>query len=74
LYSEDKKFKAKMSYADKLKIPFVVFIGEDEISAGVIKVKNMESGEQTSEKPEDAAQKIKAALAEKNSAAVICEN
>ncbi|MEG2815110.1 MAG: histidine--tRNA ligase, partial [Oscillospiraceae bacterium] len=25
LYSEDKKFKAKMSYADKLKIPFVVF-------------------------------------------------
>ncbi|MEG1460496.1 MAG: histidine--tRNA ligase [Oscillospiraceae bacterium] len=74
LYSEDKKFKAKMSYADKLKIPFVVFMGEDEISAGVIKVKNMESGEQTSEKPEDAAQKIKAALAEKNSAAVICEN
>ncbi|MEG0035066.1 MAG: histidine--tRNA ligase [Oscillospiraceae bacterium] len=73
LYSEDKKFKAKMSYADKLKIPFVVFMGEDEISAGVIKVKNMESGEQTSEKPEDAAQKIKAALAEKNSAAVICE-
>jgi histidyl-tRNA synthetase len=46
LYSEDKKFKAKMSYADKLGVPFVVFLGEDEINAGKITVKNMKTGEQ----------------------------
>ena len=29
LYTEAKKFKAKMSYADKLGIPYVLFLGED---------------------------------------------
>ena len=47
VYSENKKFKARISYADKLGIPFVVFIGEDEISRGLITVKDMSSGEQT---------------------------
>ena len=31
LYTEQKKFKAKMNYADKLGVPYVVFLGEDEI-------------------------------------------
>jgi len=47
IYSEKKKFKAKVTYADKLGIPFVVFLGEDEINRGLITVKNMSSGEQT---------------------------
>ena len=47
IYSENKKFKAKVSYADKLGIPFVVFLGEDEIENGLITVKNMTTGEQT---------------------------
>jgi len=47
VYSENKKFKAKVSYADKLGIPFVVFLGEDEIDKGLITVKDMASGEQT---------------------------
>ena len=47
IYSENKKFKNKVSYADKLGIPFVVFLGEDEISRGLIKVKDMTTGEQT---------------------------
>jgi len=47
IYTEDKKFKAKMTYANKLGIPFVVFLGEDEISKKVITVKDMESGTQT---------------------------
>jgi len=47
VYGESKKFKTKVSYADKLGIPFVVFLGEDELSKGVIKVKDMSSGEQT---------------------------
>ena len=41
LYTEQKKFKAKMSYADKLNIPFAVFLGEDEIKAGAVTVKNL---------------------------------
>ena len=63
VYGEQKKFKAKMSYADKLGIPFVVFLGEDEISKGVVKVKNMTSGDQEELSPEAAAQAIDAALA-----------
>ncbi|MCL2628333.1 MAG: histidine--tRNA ligase [Oscillospiraceae bacterium] len=47
IYSENKKFKVKVAYADKLKIPYVVFLGEDEISKGLITVKDMTSGEQT---------------------------
>lgn len=47
LYGEQKKFKAKMNYADKIGVPFVVFLGEDEIRDGVVACKDMRSGEQT---------------------------
>jgi len=47
VYGENKKFKVKVSYADKLGIPFVVFLGEDEINSGMITVKDMSSGDQT---------------------------
>jgi len=40
LHCEQKKFKAKMSYADKLSIPYVIFLGEDEISVGVVACKD----------------------------------
>ena len=47
LYGEQKKFKAKMNYADKIKVPFVVFLGVDEIRDGVVSCKDMKSGEHT---------------------------
>ena len=47
VYLNDKKLKAKFKYADKLKIPYVVVMGEDEISSNTVKVKNMETGEET---------------------------
>lgn len=47
VYLNDKKIKAKFKYADKLKIPYVVVIGEDEIISNTVKVKNMETGEET---------------------------
>ena len=47
IYGENKKVKAKVAYADKLGVPFVVFLGEDEISSGHITVKDMASGTQT---------------------------
>ena len=46
LYTEQKKFKAKMGYADKLGIPFVAFLGEDEAAQNKISLKNMKTGEQ----------------------------
>ena len=46
VYLNDKKLKAKMKYADKLRIPYVLVIGDDEISSNQVKVKNMESGEE----------------------------
>ncbi|MBR4194469.1 MAG: ATP phosphoribosyltransferase regulatory subunit, partial [Oscillospiraceae bacterium] len=58
LYTEQKKFKAKMSYADKLGIPFTAFLGEDEIAQGKISLKNMQTGEQQLLSLTDAANVI----------------
>ena len=73
LYTEQKKFKAKMSYADKLAIPYVIFLGEDEISAGVVACKDMATGEQTKLSFADTLARIRAGLAEKAGGAVILE-
>ena len=35
-----------MKYADKLKIPYVVVVGEDEVNTGIFKMKNMITGEE----------------------------
>ncbi len=63
LYGEQKKFKQKMSYADRLGVPYAVLLGEDEIAEGVCSVKDMRSGEQVKLTPEAAAEHIKAGLA-----------
>ena len=46
LYTEPKKFKAKMNYADKIGAPYVAFLGEDEVASHVVSLKDMVSGEQ----------------------------
>ena len=46
IYFDDKKTKAKFKYADKLKIPYTIVIGEDEIKTGTVTLKNMATGEQ----------------------------
>ncbi len=66
LYGEQKKFKQKMAYANKLGVPFAVLLGEDEIAEGMCSVKNMTTGEQVKLTPSDAAAHIKAALAANN--------
>lgn len=48
VYLNDKKLKTKFKYADKLKIPYVVVIGEDEINTNTVKIKNMNTGDETS--------------------------
>ena len=73
LYGEKKKFKAKMSYADKLSVPFVILVGEDEIKENVVSVKDMLTGEQKKLTFAQAAEEIAAAVSERNSGAVIKE-
>ena len=73
LYGEKKKFKAKMSYADKIGVPFAVLIGEDERNEGVVSVKDMQSGEQIKLTPADAAKHIREKIAALNAGAVIKE-
>ena len=66
LYGEQKKFKQKMAYADKLGVPFAVLLGEDEIAEGVCSVKDMVSGQQVKLSPQEAAAYIKASLVSNN--------
>ena len=73
LYTEQKKFKAKISYADKLGVPYVIFLGGDEIAAGVVACKDMKTGEQTKLPFAETLTLIRSGLAEKNKGAVILE-
>ena len=62
IHGEQKKFKQKLSYADKLAIPYALFLGEDEINAGVASVKDLRTGQQQKLTPEQAVEYIKAGL------------
>ncbi|MDD7312373.1 MAG: histidine--tRNA ligase [Clostridia bacterium] len=73
LYTEKKKFKAKIGYADKLGIPYVVFLGEDEIANNVITLKDMASGQQQTLPAAQAVALLKEGLARKNAGTVILE-
>ena len=73
LYTEQKKFKAKMNYADKIGVPYVIFLGDDEIAAGVVACKDMKTGEQTKLPFAETLDLIRSGLAEKNKGAVILE-
>ena len=66
LYTEDKKFKQKIAYADKLGIPYVIFLGEDEIAQNKAAVKDMTTGEQLTQTVEEAIARIQAGLAGRN--------
>ena len=71
IYAENKKFKAKMSYADRIGVPFAVLLGEDELEKGLVSLKNMESGEQLLLSVEEAAAKVSETVSVKNNAAPI---
>jgi len=47
IYPEAAKIKKQMSYADSKGIPFVAIVGENELNANAVTLKNMQSGEQT---------------------------
>ncbi len=62
VYMEQKKAKAKFAYADKLRIPFAVVVGEDEKNAGTVSLKDLRTGEQKSLTPAQAAEAIQTGL------------
>lgn len=59
IYLEDKKIKAKFKYADRLQIPYVAVIGDDEIANGKIALKDMQTGEQESLTIQEVIEKLK---------------
>ena len=73
LYCEQKKFKAKIQYADKLSIPYVLFLGEDEIASGTASVKCLATGEQTSVSVAELPAFLAAGLADQDQNTVILE-
>ena len=73
LYAEQKKFKQKMSYADKLDVPYVLLLGEDEITQGKVSLKDMRTGKQELLNREEAVEKVLQALKERREAAPIRE-
>ena len=46
VYLENKKIKAKFKYANRLNVPYVAVIGEEEEKNGTVSLKNMETGDQ----------------------------
>ena len=47
IFPDAAKMKKQMSYANAKQIPFVVLAGENEMNAGKVTLKNMETGEQS---------------------------
>ena len=63
LYTEQKKFKQKMTYADRIGVPYVLFLGDDEIAQGTVSVKYMATGEQVALPAAEAAEYLQKGLA-----------
>ena len=59
IYFDNKKIKAKFKYADKLNIPYVLVIGEDEIKTGKYTIKDMTNGTQEQMEIEKIIEKLK---------------
>ena len=58
IYSEEAKIKKQMQYANDKKIPFVAIVGDDEMKANAVMLKNMTTGEQRLVAVEDIVKEI----------------
>jgi len=73
LHCEKKKFKQKFAYADKLSIPYVAILGEDEAAAGTVSIKDLSSGQQQTLSPAGAVALVQSGLSARQSGAPIRE-
>lgn len=58
LYTEQKKFKAKIQYASKLGIPYAMFLGESEEQENVVALKDLTKGQQVTVPLQEAVETI----------------
>jgi histidyl-tRNA synthetase len=72
-FTEDKKFKAKMNYANKIGVPFAAIIGESEAKSNSVVIKNMQSGEQNTLSVAEAVDFLGAENKELLSESPLCE-
>ena len=54
----DRSVKAQMKYANKLGVDYTVIIGQNEMESGLVKLKNMETGDETEVKLEELEVKL----------------
>lgn len=74
LYAEKKKFKARITYAAKMGIPYAMFLGETEEQDKVVALKDLIKGEQVTVSFEEAVKLIQDGIAQANQGTVIKEN
>lgn len=74
LYAEKKKFKARITYAAKMGIPYAMFLGETEEQDKVVALKDLNKGEQVTVSFEEAVKLIQDGIAQANQGTVIKEN
>ena len=74
LYAEKKKFKARITYAAKMGIPYAIFLGETEEQDKVVALKDLNKGEQVTVSFEEAVKLIQDGIAQANQGTVIKEN
>lgn len=55
----NKSFKAKMNYANKIGVPYIMVIGDDELRTGLYGLKNMQTGEVVENDFDNILQKLK---------------
>lgn len=53
IYTENRKLKNQFEYADRKGIPFLAIVGEDEVTAGTVTLKNLSTGEQKKLTPDE---------------------
>lgn len=53
IFPETVKMKKQMQYANRKNISYVALVGDEEMEAGMVTLKNMESGEQQKATPEE---------------------
>ena len=73
VYLEKKKWKQKLSYANKMNVPYSLILGENEISKGIVSIKDMKTGEQVSTKLQDGIMLIKCGIEQKNVEKIVCD-
>ena len=56
--TDDLEAAVRLAYADKLHIPYIIFLGEDEIAAGTVSLKDLRTGEQITVPAQDASARI----------------